>query len=170
MEDGVNKNNTGIPHAIIIIAITMFSLSPIFPSSAAAWNQANSRYLERVLKKKKKKNRNEQNCFKPARAPKQGESERGRNVCSLTSKPFRALLCSALQGLSDDLASTQKKKVINKSCPPSHLPLWRMPVLLSHGCNFLVQTFRLTKHRSLLPAGNAKRLYTLLQSSKSLTD
>lgn len=44
-----------------------------------------------------------------------------------------------------------------------------MPVLLSHGCNFLVQTFRLTKYRSL-PAGNAKRLHALSQSSKSLTD
>lgn len=96
------------------------------------------------------------------------DCERGRNVCLLTSKPFALLLFSAVQYLSDDLASTQKK-AINKSCPPLHIPPRWMPVLLSHGCNFLVQTFRLTKYRSL-PAGNAKRLHALSQSSKSLTD
>lgn len=153
----MNKNNTGIPYAIII-TITMFSLHPILPSSviyrAAVRNQANSRYLERVLKKRER----EENCCKPVQAL-NGECERGRNVCSLTSKQFQVLLCSALQGLSDDLASTHT--AINKSCPSSISPCGVCLFLLSHGCNFLVQTFRLTKHRSPLLAGNAKRLYSL---------
>lgn len=51
MEDGVYKNNAGIPQAVII-TITIFSLHLIFPLSvifqAAVRNQANNRYLQRV--------------------------------------------------------------------------------------------------------------------------
>lgn len=112
MEDGVYKNNTGIPHAVII-TITMFSRHLIFPLSVIC--QATAKLTTDIWRGLK----NYQARCKPVRLL-NGDSKRGRNVCSLTSKPFSALLCSPLQGLSVDLASTQK--VINKSCPPSISP------------------------------------------------
>lgn len=75
----------------------------------------------------------------------QTQPEKGRESCLAR---FEIIYGASLpQGLTDDFASMRKVK--NTSCPPSIFPPWRVPVLLSHGCNFPVQTFRLNKARTL---------------------
>lgn len=144
----VFKNNTAIPHAIII-TITMFplqlnfSLSVICPSAAVRDRQMLGESLKWTALL--------ETCS--------SQNWRQRKVEMFARSLLNHLWnFSALCHENQLMTLHQRKKVINKSCPPSVFPC--MPVLLSHGCNFPMQTFRLTKHR-FPPAGNAKRFLSL---------
>lgn len=114
--------------------------------------------LHYVLDLKKKKDQTNHICgFSKldGLAGDQTNSEKGGNICSPPPKPFMELLLSALTESSDDSINAE---LINNCLPscitPCSLCLFSSPV----GAVFLVQTFRVTKHR-FLPAGNAKRLH-----------